>query len=179
MSPIFRYVNALADESNVAYVISHHPTKTKRNERKIALDMDDMIGSSLLNRYAALVVGLEEADIDGGEKMILVSAKKSRHRRPNPFAFALFNTDDDGVRMRINLEPVIGDGAGDKAWNYIVENYEPGEEFSNVDIRNGGVAVGRSYLSECLGRWVDEGKLTRIEKTKGAKFCITLEDESS
>jgi KaiC/GvpD/RAD55 family RecA-like ATPase len=178
MSPIFRYVNALADESNVACVISHHPTKTKRNERKIPLDMDDMIGSSLLNRYAALVVGLEETDIDGGEKMILVSAKKSRHRRPKPFAFALIGMDDGGVRMKINLEPVVGNGAGDKALKFIKENYEPGEDFSNADIRKGGVPISHSYLSECLSKWTEKGILTRSEKTKNARYCLPAEESS-
>lgn len=171
MRPVYGYLNALAREANIAVVASHHVTKSKRSERKVRMDQDDAIGSSMLNRFAAAIIGVEETGDENEIKTILVSSKKARHRKPKSFEFQLMKDENGHDFMRINLDPMMGNGTRDRILNFIETTYAPGECFSATDIQ-ANIRVSRSYLVDCLNAWIDNGTLIREGTTNRVKYML-------
>jgi RecA-family ATPase len=169
MKPIYSYLRKLSKKNNVAIVACHHVRKRKIAERKSRMDQDEVIGSSVLNRYASLIIGLEEIEIQGaeeGEKAVYVSAQKTWRKKPRPFTFQITEN-----AMKINFAPLMGRTKRDQVWNFIETTYKLGEEFSTEDIKN-GTNAGASYVRNCLKDWVESGKLIRKGTTNSVRYAI-------
>ena len=84
MKPIFEHLLSVARQRNMAIVLVHHTRKRKLAEQKFMMTQDESIGSSVLNRLVAVVLGIES--IDGADdennpeenKTNLVKVQKSR-----------------------------------------------------------------------------------------------------
>lgn len=179
MKPIFDYLLKLAEERNIAVVLMHHCRKRKSLERGRPLTMDDVIGSSIFIRLAALIVVIEKIDAPDGDltrKINLVKVLKSWYRSFEPFTFEIIGGDmAEGVltRMEIDLDPaleILG-GLKQKIWDFIKRTYTPGEWFKIASIIQ-SVKSGAAYTRRCLGKWVEEGELQRRGEKKNTEYSL-------
>jgi RecA-family ATPase len=159
MKPIYAYLDKLAKRFNIAVVASHHVSKTKRNERKVKMDQDDAIGSSMLQRYASLILGISPANIEGvqvegDDETFLVSSQKSRGPKPKRFAFRIQSDEDNRhPNLCFILNPIRQGTGREKVTQYIMDTFGDGKEFSRQDVENGarvGNTEAKKYLKELL-----------------------------
>jgi len=159
MGPIYSYLRKTAKKYNIAIVICHHVRKRKMNERNIRMNQDEVIGSSVLNRYAAVILGLEEVGDDKDkDKPVLVSVQKSWRKKPMPFTFLVTEDEYGDDVMKFNLDPIFEGGAKDRILMFIETTYEPGEWFSVKEVMD-GAGTQRSYTADCLKRWTKDKTL--------------------
>jgi RecA-family ATPase len=89
MYPLFSELLRLADQYRAAIVVVHHTRKKSFKELNCKNDihMDDVIGSSIITRASAVVLGLNEVELDDGEDWPYVQTLKSWFAPIEPFAF--------------------------------------------------------------------------------------------
>ncbi|MDR0615925.1 MAG: AAA family ATPase [Synergistaceae bacterium] len=183
MRPLFRYLTKAADEMGIAIVAIHHTRKRKTSERSFRMNQDEAIGSSILNRFSAMILGLEAMPKDtdlGGNPTILVWTQKAWYEKPPPFTFKLEKDDNGRLAMKIDLDPVVG-GSGrvtDRIYIYIQTKYQPGEWFSPKDIIDGMKgAVSDSSIRKCLWELAERGTLAREGENRWVRYMIAAEED--
>lgn len=89
MYPLFSELLRLADQHRAAIVVVHHTRKksSKELDCKDNIHMDDVIGSSIITRAPAVVLGLNKVELDDGEEWSYVRNLKSWFAPIKPFAF--------------------------------------------------------------------------------------------
>jgi hypothetical protein len=60
MKSVFGFLFSTGDRYGCAHLLIHHLRKRKNNERSLPLDMSEVIGSSVIMRHSALVIGMEK-----------------------------------------------------------------------------------------------------------------------
>lgn len=177
MKPIFEHLLSVARQRNMAIVLVHHTRKRKLAEQKFMMTQDESIGSSVLNRLVAVVLGIEPIDgpddenNSGENKTNLVKVQKSWFRKTPSFSYKLEENDDGRTVMRVDLEPKIGGGARAQIWDYIERTYEPGVWFKASDVRE-VAKTGVTYTRRCLSDWVEKGKLKQRGVKRGAEYAL-------
>ncbi|MDR0616553.1 MAG: AAA family ATPase [Synergistaceae bacterium] len=172
MKPIVRWIESLAQERRIAVVLPHHHSKRKPSERKLDFDQDDLIGSSVLQRLAHLILTMKKSVMADGEEAIYVKCTRSRNRYPFPFAFRVVDEDSldgDGHRtsMKVFLNPEMGTTKGSKVVELIEASFDVGQWFSKqeaIDLVAGEASVRsiENMLHEMQerGMIVDNGQKT-------------------
>ena len=177
MKPIFEHLLSVARQRNMAIVLVHHTRKRKLAEQKFMMTQDESIGSSVLNRLVAVVLGIEPIDGPDDEnnseenKTNLVKVQKSWFRKTPSFSYRLEENDDGRTVMRVDLEPKIGGGARAQIWDYIERTYEPGAWFKASDVKEVAKTSG-TYIRRCLSDWVEKGKLKQRGVKRGAEYAL-------
>lgn len=177
MKPIFEHLLSVARQHNMAIVLVHHTRKRKLAEQKFMMTQDESIGSSVLNRLVAVVLGIEPidgADDENGSeenKTNLVKVQKSWFRKTPSFSYRLEENDDGRTVMQIDLEPKIGGGARAQIWEYIERTYEPGAWFKASDLKEVAKTSG-TYIRRCLSDWLEKGKLKQRGVKRGAEYAL-------
>jgi hypothetical protein len=170
MKPIVRWLESLAQEKNIAVVLPHHHSKRKPSERKMDFDQDDLIGSSILQRLAHLILTLRRKVMPDGEEAILVKCTRSRNRYPLPFAFRIededgFDNEGHRTNMKVFLNPEIGATKRDMAAELIEASFDVGQWFSKqevIDLAGGKTSVRSIERALCemqeRGMIIDNGQ---------------------
>jgi KaiC/GvpD/RAD55 family RecA-like ATPase len=181
MRPIFRYLTKAADEKDIAVVAVHHTRKRKTSERGFRMNQDEAIGSSILNRFSAMILGLEAIQRDAGldeQPTVLVWTQKAWYRRPRPFTFKLGDDEHGRLAMDIDLEPVVVGNGGmkDQIYVYLQTKYLPGEWFTPKDVIEGfkGNATDR-HVRRCLWELAELGTLVREGENRWIRYAIAEE----
>ena len=60
MKSVFDFLLSTGDSYGCAHLLIHHLRKRKNNERSLPLDLSEVIGSSVITRHSALVIGMEK-----------------------------------------------------------------------------------------------------------------------
>ena len=179
MRPIFRYLCSLAKDKNIALVAIHHTRKRKIVERKARMTQDEAVGSSILNRFSAVILGLEEAEKSETPRdnpTILVWTQKSWYRKPGPFTFKMEKDTYGRLGMTVNLQPDIGGKAREQIFVNIQTRYKPGEWFNACDIVDlMDNRIGDTYIRRCLNELVDRKTLIKEGSNRWTKFAISEE----
>jgi KaiC/GvpD/RAD55 family RecA-like ATPase len=139
MKPIVRWIESLAQERRIAVVLPHHHSKRKPSERKLDFDQDDLIGSSILQRLAHLILTMRRKVMPDGEEAIFVKCTRSRNRYPFPFAFRVVDEDsldgdDHRTSMKVFLNPETSAAKGDKVADIIEASFDAGVWFSKQEV---------------------------------------------
>ena len=126
----------LADKYNFAAVLNHHSRKRVAKDRNLSLNQDDVIGSSIFNRLAALIIGVEkdEDEIDNPGKILKVRPLKTWFGAFRSFNFTLEEGFWGGTVMNIDTNPKEVNNSRNGIWNYLVDTFKPGEWFGRDDI---------------------------------------------
>jgi hypothetical protein len=172
MEPIVRWLESLAQEKNIAIVLLHHYSKRKPSERKMDFDQDDLIGSSILQRLAHLILTLRRKAMPDGEEAVFVKCTRSRNCYPLPFAFRIEDEDDldnenHRTSMKVFLNPETGTTKGSKVAELIKASFDVGQWFTKqevIDLAAGGASVRSIERALCemqeRGMIFDNGQKT-------------------
>ncbi len=133
MKPIFRWLLTLADRHNIAVVLMHHSRKRLAKERRLALNQDDAIGSSIFNRLISVIISIEPTEDDN--KTLMVKVLKSWFQEFMPFTYKLTEGENERTVMKIDLAPEGISNAKTELWDYLRRTYAPDEWFKASDLR--------------------------------------------
>ena len=176
IKPLIRKIASLAAEKNFAAVLNHHTRKRLAKERNLTLNQDDVIGSSVFNRLAALIIGMEkdEDEIDNPGKVLKVRPLKTWFKFFNPFNFTIGEDFWGHPTMTTDLEPKDVNNSRNGVWNYLVETFKPGEWFGRGDIETSLIKPEPStwQLKRSLASLVKEGKIAKRGTTYGTEYSI-------
>jgi hypothetical protein len=174
MKSVFDFLLSTGDRYECAHLLVHHLRKRKNNERNLPLDMSEVIGSSVITRHSALVIGMEKrrqkdsaalsADGNGHGSEIVVRPLKTWDKPVPPFSVSIESEEIDGTErlsIQFNLNPALGDDKQTRVWNVIRAKFGDGTEFSKSDIRSLCEGVSTDYIKKLLTEWTG---LHRIER---------------
>ena len=176
IKPLIRNVANLARDNNFAAVLNHHSRKRLTKERNLALTQDDVIGSSIFNRLAALIIGIEkdEDNIESDGKVLKVRPLKTWFKFFNSFNFTIGEDFWGHSTMTTDLEPKDVNNSRNGIWNYLVDTFKPGEWFSLGDMETTLINPEPSIwqLKRSLADFVKSGKLKKQGTTKTTQYSI-------
>jgi hypothetical protein len=191
MKSVFDFLLSTGDQYACAHLLVHHLRKRKNNERNLPLDMSEVIGSSVITRHSALVIGMEkrrrkdsvaapEGDTHVDE--IIVRSLKTWDKPFPPFSFTIESEETDGTErlsIRFNLNPTIGDEKQTHVWSVIRKKFGDGADFSKSDIKFLCETVSPDYIKKLLTEWTGFGRLERIGANRGTRyrFAAPLREE--
>jgi hypothetical protein len=181
MKPIFEFLLRQAKERDMAVVLSHHTRKRKLAESKLLMTQDEAIGSSIFNRLAAVIVGIQNIagwdDPAGANPRSavpmknLVRIQKAWFKNPAPFTYGIRENESGHAVMDIDLAPKIGIDPRGRVREYLERTYTFDEWFKCKDI---SAATGvsertvRSYLADMANR----GILKKQGQNKTMEYAI-------
>lgn len=174
MQKLFTRLLRIADKFNVAVVLCHHIRKRKSVERACRLHLDDIVGSGIITRNAALAIGCESFKTPDGEDMVIVSSLKSWYAPMREFSFIIKRDENTNILLgiEIDLDPKLP--AHNKTQN--IENAvflqrKPGDKFTTAAI----VAVtgaSKALVTRVLGAMVEEKKLKKEGTGRDTAYSI-------
>jgi len=168
MKAIYEFLLKQAQERDIAVVLSHHTRKRKFGESKLPMSQDEAIGSSVLNRLAAVIVGIQNiagwndsAGLDlatGANQMKnLVKIQKAWFKNPAPFTYGLKEDGFGRTVMEIDLAPKVKNDSRSRVMDYIDQTYTFDEWFKCGDVSDAAAVperTVRSYLADMMNRGV-------------------------
>jgi KaiC/GvpD/RAD55 family RecA-like ATPase len=185
MKSVFDFLLSTGDRYGCAHLLVHHLRKRKNNERNLPLDMSEVIGSSVITRHSALVIGMEKkrrkdstaAPMEGNANAneIIVRSLKTWDKPFPPFSFAIESEEIDGAErlsIRFNLNPSVGDEKQTRVWGVIREKFGDGAVFSKSDIKSLCEAVSPDYIKKLLTEWTCFGRLERFGFNKDTRYRL-------
>lgn len=174
MQKLFTRLLRIADKFKVAVVLCHHIRKRKSVERACRLHLDDIVGSGIITRNAALAIGCESFKTQDGEDMVIVSSLKSWYAPLREFSFIIKRDENTNILrgIEIDLDPKLP--AHNKTQN--IENAvflqrKPGDKFTAAAI----VAVtgaSKALVTRVLGAMVEEKKLKKEGTGRDTAYSI-------
>jgi putative DNA primase/helicase len=130
MKPLVYFLNGIAEKYNLAFVISHHNRKRKAAEQKLDVGQDDMIGSSMLHKNAAVILMLQSKTVTDSygaiiDDAVLVKCEKSWIKKPRPFAFKIEDEDENtGDTHRTSMRIILNPDTGGTKIEHIIDNIQ-------------------------------------------------------
>jgi hypothetical protein len=192
MKSVFDFLLSTGDRYGCAHLLVHHLRKRKNNERNLPLDMSEVIGSSVITRHSALVIGMEKRRrkdsavlaAEGNVNEIIVRPLKTWDKPFLPFSFTVDSEEVEGVErlaIRFNLNPALGDDKLTRVWNVIREKFGDGTEFQKSDIAPICEGVSPDYIKKLLTEWTGFGRLERLGANRDTRYrlSVPLRDEES
>ena len=127
-----RNLSQLAERLNIAVVCTHHRRKTAIKDRSKSVTQDEAIGSTMLQRHAAVMISIEE--LQGGandqlepddNKIQIVKTAKTWDKKIAPFSYRIREDESGRLDMEIDLNPLRSErgNARGKLWDFIEQNY--------------------------------------------------------
>ena len=187
MKPIVNYLMDLGNATGIADVLMHHTRKRKTKEQQYEMTQDEVIGTSILNRDVALLIGIEAAKDEinneavrmGSNAWNIVRPLKSWYAKFSPFSYRIVNYESEDeygqeqerVSMQIDLTPPQAPSVKNIIWEYIERNYEKGQWFKAGALRE-AIGVSRNYITRCLDELVKNEKLNKRGERRGVEYAI-------
>jgi hypothetical protein len=185
MKSVFDFLLSTGDRYGCAHLLVHHLRKRKNNERNLPLDMSEVIGSSVITRHSALVIGMEKrrqkdsaamsAEVNGNANEIIVRPLKTWDKPFLPFSFTIDSEEVDGVErlsIQFNLNPPAGDDKQTRVWSVIREKFGDGAEFQKGDIKLLCDGVSPDYIKKLLTEWTGLGRLKRFGSNRDTRYSL-------
>jgi hypothetical protein len=181
MKPVMAFLNGIAEKHNADFVLSHHNRKLKTSEQKYDLTQDEMIGSSMLHKNAAVILMLQKKTITDSygtvvEDAVVVRCEKSWVKKPARFAFRIEDEDDKyHTSMRIVLNPDTGGTRKESVVEVIEASFAVGEWFKSRDVMK---LCGNSVVKRTIERVLEEMKadgriITNGKETSKVEYSRT------
>ena len=169
MQKILGRMSQLAHDLNIAIVLIHHIRKQTDSQRKKPLHMDDVIGSSIISRDAALILGMEHLRLDDGSGIVRISTLKSWYGQPEEFAFRIVCYGAGVLQgILIDRDRSLWETTSNKTEairRIVFEGHADGSEFTVAEISS-ATDTTDSYVRRLLQGWV---KLHRVERLGGGR----------
>lgn len=175
MQPMFQRLMTLAAEKECAVVVVHHVRKRKHIERLAGIHLDDVIGSGILTRCAAVVLGAETQSLSDGQEWVYVSTLKSWFAPVEPFAFRV---KQDGSRtfrgLEVKLDPVKqGVSKTELIQSTVFSGFDNGQPFTLKDIVS-QTGASMTLVQRCLAKWKDQGLVTSEGAGRNTVYAVTV-----
>ena len=173
MKPICRQLANLAHEFNISITLIHHTRKRTPKERVLSLSQDDVIGTSIFNRYVALIIGIEPMQDD--EKTLLVKPLKSWFSTFMPFTYKITEDIYGHSTVEVDLAPEGVNSSHIAVWNYLRETFRGGEWFSISQVNLSEISgdVSTRQLRRIFASFVTKGKMSKRGENKGTEYSLT------
>jgi len=179
---LFQKLIVIAEKYNCAIVIIHHLRKSSRKERAMSVDLDDIIGSSIITRLASLVVVLTK-DRETGRVYINV-VKTWYQEQEIPTMFKVTTEDSGYVKIRIsNTHAGVKPSSGSKAMilDFIARFYEKRGEHGNTFVIDNVVAelgISHTLARNTLNAMAKEEKPYISVQCVGNRRFYTIIDKN-
>jgi hypothetical protein len=185
MKSVFDFLLSTGDRYGCAHLLVHHLRKRKNNERFLPLDMSEVIGSSVITRHSALVIGMERrrqkdsaaalAEANAHANEIIVRSLKTWDKPFQPFSFTIEGENIDGAErlsIRFSLNPPAWDDKQARVWGAVRADYGGGAEFRKSDIAALCEGVSPDYVKKLLTEWTGLGRLERLGANRGTRYRL-------
>jgi hypothetical protein len=189
MKSMFDFLISTGDRYKCAHLLIHHLRKRKNNERNLPLDLSEVIGSSVIIRQSALVIGMEKRNASdsiqqGNHRNEIVVRHLKTWDKPFPsFSFVINSrTDDNGkeyLGLCFNQTPLFGEGKQDRVWSAILNNYSNGTEFQRSYIEHLCEGISSDYIKKLLSEWTNLGRLERFGNNRGTTYRLSAREGGS
>lgn len=162
MRDVLSFLEGEAYRRNISVVCNHHVRKSLNAKmRNLPQNMDEAIGSSMISRYCALMMGLQPQASDGTDEEnapIMVRCLKSWDRKFKPFSFTFGDNE-----MTFDHSPITGskDASAAGVLELVEENFSPSEEFSRAQLEEmlEFEEISSATLRRRLNELVEGGRL--------------------
>lgn len=180
MKPLVKKIARLASEKNLAAVLVHHSRKRASSERNLSLNQDDVIGSSILNRLVALIIGIEPMKAGGLEleqekkNILLVSPLKTWFSPFMPFTYRMTESLYGQPVMETDLAPDLPGNPKTAVWNYLTQVFTRGEWFTTSQIILSEIKcdISSKQLINILQSFLKNNKLVRRGAKKTLEYSL-------
>ena len=172
IKPLIRKIAKLCREKNLAAILVHHSRKRSASERNLSLNQDDVIGTSIFNRFVGLIIGIEPMKDD--EKTLLVRPLKTWFNSFMPFTYKITQDLYGHPAMETDLAPDVPGNPKVAVWNYLIRTFSRGEWFSTSQIIISEIEtpIADWQLRRILDNFVKTRKLERKGAKKFLEFSI-------
>lgn len=178
MKPILISLMIIARDLNVAIVLVHHTRKRTAKERVFELHQDDAVGSGILNRFVAQLVGIERSKEQ--RDIIYVHCLKAWEKEFPSFRYRISeNESGAGVFESYLDDKDSGESASiqsskESVWSYLSLTFKRGEWFKREDVElevfDPPISVG--WLRKIISGFVKNGKLLSRGTTRTMEYSI-------
>jgi hypothetical protein len=183
MKSVFDFLLSTGDRYGCAHLLVHHLRKRKNNGRGLPLDMSEVIGSSVIARHSALVIGMERRrqkdpaalPIRASGSEIIVRPLKTWDKPFPPFSFTIESEEADGMErlsVNFNLDPSRGGDKQTLVWSVIRENFGGGAEFSKRDIKRLCEGISPDYIKKLLTEWTGLDRIEKLGANRDTKYRL-------
>lgn len=174
MKIVIDFLRTLANKYNCHILICHHSRKRESGERRNKLDQSDLIGSSVLNRLASVIIATEtncfDDDLEDCPKGRM-SIKKSWFKGCKPIVYKIKDLNPDTVQ--IVYETSIEEKRSINRATEAIKDYikfENVTSFTRKDIVSRFSDIPESAIKKALTGMVGYGMLEATGTTKNRIF---------
>lgn len=97
IKPCVDFLRTVAKKYNCHILVCHHSRKRESKDRKRDFEQSDMIGTSILNRLASFILGVDK--INGEENKSVLRIKKSWFKLLEPITFEVKDVSKDKIEI--------------------------------------------------------------------------------
>ena len=166
MQPLFSELLRLADQHKIAILVVHHVRKKSSKElgHKDNIYLDDVIGSSILIRNSANVIGVHKRKLEDGQIWSYVQTLKSWFSPITPFAFRPVTDDDcknfEGIAFN-DAPKFETQNKKEKIFRVINDLLTEKGSFTRAEVESRSPA-SRTLILDCIGKLLKGKKLKAI-----------------
>jgi len=174
---IINFLKEMVQKFHIHILIIHHSRKrTSLEKRERKLDQSDMIGSSLLMRYASTIFSVNTLH-DDEEKLVnkgLVVNSKNWFRTLPSFEYEITDSENGGIELKYNHENLsTAKTKKQTAYTAILKllSADPSMELSQEQIVQ-ATNIGQRMVKDVVQELVRDEKITGIGESRNRKYRI-------
>jgi len=172
MKPMTRELAKIAREKNISIALIHHTRKRSAKDRIYDLTQDDVIGSSVLNQFVALIIALEPDRED--KRKVKVKTLKSWGRYFDSFEFVIDEDLYGRSTLTFNYGIKDNESSRNAVWNYLFDTFGENKWFSAGDIclDDIGADITVWNFRRIIAKFLNEGRLIKRGATKNTEYAL-------
>ena len=173
IKPCVDFLRTVAKKYNCHILVCHHCRKRESKDRKRDFEQSDMIGTSILNRLASFILGVDK--INGEENKSVLRIKKSWFKLLEPITFEVKDVSRDKIEIVYDIfrDENVNDSLL-KARNGILAYIKTKnvESVTRKELFDFYPDLPQSAIRKALSVFVETGMLSAEGNTKNKVFKV-------
>ena len=173
IKPCVDFLRSVAKKYNCHILVCHHSRKRESKDRKRDFEQSDMIGTSILNRLASFILGVDK--INGEENKSVLRIKKSWFKLLEPITFEIKDVSRDKIEVVYDIfrDENVNDNLL-KARNGILAYIKTKnvESVTRKELFDFYPDLPQSAIRKALSVFVETGMLSAVGNTKNKVFKV-------
>lgn len=173
IKPCVDFLRTVAKKYNCHILVCHHSRKKEAKDRRKELEQSDMIGTSILNRLASFILGVDK--INGEENKNVLRIKKSWFKLFEPITFEIKDISKEKIEIVYDIyqDENVNENllkARNAILTYIkIRNID---SFTRKELFDFYQEIPQSTIRKALSKFVETGMLYAEGNTKSRVFKV-------